>query len=189
MTTTPDNQHWTLLLDFSNAFNNIDSQAIFLSIFETVSPVYQLWVESCFSGQPLRHFGKDTILSCRGVQQGDPLGPLGFALTLHPIVGRIKTEVPSLTLNVWYLDDGTLAGPPEALLSALKIIEEERWSQSRPTFKQKQVFLFLSHPLQMHRHLHSQTTFPLHVKDIPFSAAQLVLLPTVILCYKPELTR
>ncbi len=40
-----------------------------------------------------------------GAQQGDPLGPLGFALTLHPIVNRIRS---SLTLNAWYLDDGTL---------------------------------------------------------------------------------
>ncbi len=70
-------------------------------------------------GQPLLHFGKDTILS---VQQGDPLG---FALTLQPIVVRIRIEVPSLSLNAWYLDDGTLIGPPKALLSALKIVEED----------------------------------------------------------------
>lgn len=33
------------------------------------------------------HLGEDhMILSQSGVQQGDPLGPLGFALTIHPIV-------------------------------------------------------------------------------------------------------
>ena len=50
------------------------------------------------------------IHSCCGVQQGDPLGPLGFALTLHPIVERIKAEVPDLLLNALYLDDGMLVG-------------------------------------------------------------------------------
>ena len=66
-----------------------------------------------------------SILSCCEVQQGDPLGPLCFALTLQPIVERIKREVPSLVCNVWYLDDGTLCGTPQDLDAALKIIEEE----------------------------------------------------------------
>ncbi len=114
----------TLLLDFSNAFNNIDRKAMFTE-FRQHLPGLSPWIESCYSGQPFLYLGKDTIHSCCGVQQGDPLGPLGFALTLHPIIKRIQTEVPSLTLNAWYLDDGTLSGPPEALLAALKIIETD----------------------------------------------------------------
>ena len=69
--------------------------------------------------------GSDTILSCCGVQQGDPLGPLGFAITLQPIVERIKAEVPGLILNSWYLDDGTLMGSAEDLAKALNIIESD----------------------------------------------------------------
>ena len=88
-------------------------------------PGLSAWMESCYSCHPLLHLGKDVIHSCCGVQQGDPLGPLGFSLTLHPIVERIKAEVPSLTLNAWYLDDGTLVGPPESLSAALNIIERE----------------------------------------------------------------
>ena len=83
------------------------------------------WMESCYSCHPLLHLGKDVIHSCCGVQQGDPLGPLGFSLTLHLIVERIKAEVPSLALNAWYLDDGTLVGPPEGLSAALDIIERD----------------------------------------------------------------
>ena len=59
------------------------------------------------------------------MQQGDPLGPLGFALTLHPIVERIKAEAPTLALNAWYLDDGTLVGHPRDLSAALHIVETE----------------------------------------------------------------
>ena len=60
-----------------------------------------------------------------GVQQGDPLGPLGLALALQPIVHRIEREVPGLLVNAWYLDDGTLCGSLEDLAAALSIIESE----------------------------------------------------------------
>ena len=59
------------------------------------------------------------------MQQGDPLDPLGFALTLYPLVERIRAEVPSLALNSWFLDDDTLVGPPEDLSAALEIVESE----------------------------------------------------------------
>ena len=59
------------------------------------------------------------------MQQGDPLGSLAFAVALHPIVDRIKREVPNLLINVWYLDDGTLCGSKDNLLHALRIIEED----------------------------------------------------------------
>ena len=59
------------------------------------------------------------------MQQGDPLGPLAFALALHPIVERIKHEVPGLNINAWYLDDGTLCGSAADLSAALAIIEED----------------------------------------------------------------
>ena len=78
------------------------------------------WIESCYSQQSLLLLGSSTIKSCCGVQQGDPLGPLGFALTLQPLVERIKSEVASLHLNAWYLDDGTLVGPPASLAAALR---------------------------------------------------------------------
>ena len=70
------------------------------------------------------HLGGDCIHSCCGVQQGDHLGPLGFALTLHPIVECIKDEVPDLALNAWYFNDGTLVGFPEDLALALSIIKK-----------------------------------------------------------------
>ena len=124
MTSLPDERRWSILLDFSNAFNNINREAMFVE-FRRRLPGLSAWMEFCYSGQPLLHLGKDTIHSCCGVQQGDPLGPLGFALTLHPLVERIKAEVPSLALNAWYLDDGTLVGPTEDLSAALEIVERE----------------------------------------------------------------
>ena len=74
--------------------------------FRRCIPTLSAWMESCYSCQPLLLLGNKSIHSCCGVQQGDPLGPLGFALTLHSIIERIKAEVPGLALNAWYLDDG-----------------------------------------------------------------------------------
>ena len=82
-------------------------------------------MESCYSCHSILQLGQDTIPSCCGVQQGDPLGPLGFALTLHPIVEHIREHVPGLALNSRYLDDGTLIGSPDQLAAALDIIERE----------------------------------------------------------------
>ena len=42
------------------------------------------------------------------MQQGDPLGPLGFALTLQPLLEHLQADISGLRLNAWYLDDGTL---------------------------------------------------------------------------------
>ena len=43
--------------------------------------------------------------------------------SLHPLIEQIQSNVPNLCLNVWYLDDGSLCGPPNALSSALEIID------------------------------------------------------------------
>ena len=119
----PD-QQWVLLLDFTNAFNTINRFSMFEE-FRAHIPGLSAWMESCYSGQPFLHLGSQTILSCCGVQQGDPLGPLGFALTLHPIVERIRAAVPNLILNAWYLDDGILVGSSRDIAAALNIIESD----------------------------------------------------------------
>ena len=99
-------EKWTLLLDFSNAFNSINREKMFQEVRGRI-PSIASWLECCYGVQPQLHFGDNTILSCCGVQQGDPLDPLAFALALHPIVERIKHEVPGLNINAWYLDDGS----------------------------------------------------------------------------------
>ena len=93
--------------------------------FRKQIPSLSAWMEFCSSGQPLLPLGGNSIHSCRGVQQGDPMGPLRFALTVHPIIKRIKAIVLGLELNACYLDDGTLVGHPEHLTTALHIIEQD----------------------------------------------------------------
>ena len=119
---TPSDDRWTLLLDFSNACNSINRSCMFEEI-RTCIPSLAPWMESCYGAQPILHLGDNQILSCCGVQQRDPFGPLGFALTLQPNVERMKVEVPGLKINAWYLDDGTLYGSPTDLGAALNIVD------------------------------------------------------------------
>ncbi len=67
----------------------------------------------------------DVIKAVKSFPGGSAPGPLGFALTLQPIMEHILSEVPGLKINVWYLDDGTLCGSPDDLAKALKLIEDE----------------------------------------------------------------
>ena len=60
------------------------------------------------------------IMSEEGVQQGDPLGPLLFCLTIQPIIAKLKCP-----LNVWYMDDGTLGGEVEHVNQDFITLKEE----------------------------------------------------------------
>ena len=61
-----------------------------------------------------------------GVQQGDPLGPLFFALVLHKVVSAIDADDECLDLlfQAWFLDDGVLAGKKSSALRTVSILEE-----------------------------------------------------------------
>ena len=60
------------------------------------------------------------------MQQGDPLGPVLFALVLRKLVSGIEAHGGcfELRLNLWYLDDGLLAGERSAAVCALNLAEE-----------------------------------------------------------------
>ena len=71
--------------------------------------------------QPSHLFlGSSRLSSARGIQQGDPLGPLLFALAIHDAVVKSKAAAEQrfpgkLDFVVFYLDDGTIAGEAEAV--------------------------------------------------------------------------
>ena len=59
------------------------------------------------------------LSSKSGVQQGDPLGPLLFALVLHKVISAIDADDECLNLlyQAWHMDDGVLAGKRSAVIS------------------------------------------------------------------------
>jgi hypothetical protein len=69
-------------------------------------------------------FAEWVMASKEGVQQGDPLGPLLFSLVIQKLIAAINARCPGLALNLWYLDDGVLAGRTADVATALKVIAE-----------------------------------------------------------------
>nr|GEW73093.1 protein RIC1 [Tanacetum cinerariifolium] len=55
---------------------------------------------------------------------GDPLGPLLFALVLHPLICKIRDPF-SLFLHAWYLDNGTIVGDTLVVGKVLGLIIED----------------------------------------------------------------
>ena len=109
-----------LKVDFENAFNTIRRDKLLEALktnFKSVFPfLYQ-----CYSKSSMLIFNGTRIESAEGIQQGDPLGPLCFSLCLQGLISRLSSP-----LNVWYLDDGTLAGDPGIVESDFrKIIAEQ----------------------------------------------------------------
>jgi hypothetical protein len=117
-------------LDVNNAFNAVSRSKMIIEVMT------KPWLE------PLRGFvrmaysrathilmpdksGRFSIiydmLSKQGVRQGDPLGSLLFAITIHPILKEFTSEHPSIKL-VSYHDDTKLVGKPKDLVPALDAI-------------------------------------------------------------------
>jgi hypothetical protein len=109
------------LLDFKNAFNMIDRQK-FLSEVHFRYPQIFAWVQYSYGTSATLFTGEDVIYARRGVQQGDPLGPLLFALAIHPLLIRLKSKCD---LAAAYLDDITLQGSSEQVREAIELVEIE----------------------------------------------------------------
>ena len=106
-------------MDFRNAFNTLRRDKM-LQAVQNFTPDLLPFVHVSYSSPSSLFWGDKTIQSAEGVQQGDPLGPLLFCLTIHPVVSQLKSE-----LCVWYLDDSTIGGPAEDVKHDLEVIVRE----------------------------------------------------------------
>ena len=118
--------HVLLKLDFRNAFNSVRRDKMLEAVKETIPELYA-FVFSCYSSPSTLLFHKTTLQSAEGVQQGDPLGPLLFCLTINPLIANLKSE-----FRVFYLDDGTVGGAEGEALQDLQYIECSLGSTPQP---------------------------------------------------------
>lgn len=97
-------------LDFKNAFNCLRRDSILTST-EKYFPELLPFVTSSYGNCSDLFYGPNVILSDEGVQQGDPLGPLLFCLTINDALKGLHS-----TFVAGYLDDITLGGDIESVL-------------------------------------------------------------------------
>ena len=94
-------------LDLKNAFNSLSRNAMLDAVAEYAPDIYHLCY-SAYSSPSILSFGNHIVSSSEGPQQGDPLSPLLFSITIQPILENLKCE-----LVIGYLDDITIGGKVE----------------------------------------------------------------------------
>ena len=107
-------------LDFENAFNSLQRDKMLSSVGE-LAPDILPFVHSAYSSPSSLYCGNDILQSSEGVQQGDPLGPLLFCLSLYHLHSQMRSE-----FCILYLDDVTLGGNVEDLAHDLRVFQRIR---------------------------------------------------------------
>jgi hypothetical protein len=103
-----------LKLGFKNAFNSVERNCILKAVQCHTPPLYP-YLYQCYKNPSTLFFGNHLISSSVGAQQEHPYGPMIFSLANQPVIFSLDSQ-----LNIWYLDDGTLADYPEVVLSDFK---------------------------------------------------------------------
>jgi hypothetical protein len=110
-----------LKVDVRNAFNTC-SRSDFLHMVREQFPELFHYATAAYGHESLLQFADVFLASRAGVHQGDPLGPLFFALSLVAILQSIDTD--PLELNAWFLDDGTVGGTTLAIRGFLNSLAQ-----------------------------------------------------------------
>ena len=91
-----------LKLNFKNAFNSVRRDKMLSSVLDLAPDIFP-FVYSAYSLPSVLFWGDKSLQSSEGQQQGDPLGPIFFCLSLYQLHSHMKSE-----FHVLYLDDITL---------------------------------------------------------------------------------
>ena len=112
------NRRVLLKIDKRNAFNSLRRDS-FLSVARVrTRDLYNLLWQAYFSPTRL-FFGEEGFASETGIQQGDPIRPALFALSVDEATRGVQSE-----FNAWYLDDAILGDSPEKVHDDLVVLLE-----------------------------------------------------------------
>ena len=78
-------------IDMQNAFNLVSRDAVLMQC-AIHFPEFLPWVSWCYSQHQCLWHPMGQLISASGVQQGDPLGPLLFALVLNDTIIKISQD-------------------------------------------------------------------------------------------------
>lgn len=112
--TSPVSSSILLKLDMKNAFNSIRRDHALEVCHQRTPPIFKL-AHLSYSHPSLLIASDNIISSATGIQQGDPLGPLLFAMAIDGVARSIASP-----FNIWYLDDATLGGSVETVAADLQ---------------------------------------------------------------------
>jgi hypothetical protein len=100
------------------------------------TPLLYPYIYQCYRNHSTLFFGDHLISSSVGAPQGDYCGPMIFSLAIQPIILSLDSQ-----LNIWYLDDRTLAEYPEIVLSDFqKVINLSRKIGLELNFNKCEIF-------------------------------------------------
>lgn len=105
-------------LDYANTFNSLRRDRM-LEAVSLYCPVIYPFVLSAYAATSNLQWGDHSLSSAEGVQQGDPLGPLLFCLTLRQHSLKLRS-----VLRILYLDSVTLGGDCSDLLRDLSVMKD-----------------------------------------------------------------
>lgn len=101
-----DQSEAVLLVDATNAFNSLNRQAALRNIHYLCPPLATVLTNTYREDIELFIDG-ETLLSCEGTTQGDPLAMAMYAIGILPLINQLKSIDAK---QVWFADDATAGG-------------------------------------------------------------------------------
>jgi hypothetical protein len=118
----------TLQLDCKNAFNSLCRATMLRAVAERAPQLFRfaLWMYKHASQLWLPEAPPDRgpLWSRSGVRQGDPCGPLFFALAIQSVLEEVQCSNPNIRV-IAYLDDIVLQGPCSEVVAAYEAINSQ----------------------------------------------------------------